>query len=187
KRFEPVLRARAAFKRYFTRKDKKGHLIETGPFYSMFNVGDYTFAPWKVVWQYISSDFTAAVIGESEGRPIVPNEKVMLIPCEILEEAHYLCAILNSSVTRLYIRGFFIQTQIAPHVIQNINLPKFETKNPLHLRLSNLSQAAHAAVAAGNEAYLREVEAEIDKAAAELWDLTPQELQAVQESLRELG
>ncbi|HEY79633.1 MAG TPA: N-6 DNA methylase, partial [Caldilineae bacterium] len=49
KRFEGPLRERSGFKRYFTRKRGK-QVIETGPFYSMFNVGDYTFAPWKVVW-----------------------------------------------------------------------------------------------------------------------------------------
>jgi hypothetical protein len=50
KRFEPALRQRAAFKRYFTRPERGGRVTETGPFYSMFDVGDYTFAPWKVVW-----------------------------------------------------------------------------------------------------------------------------------------
>ncbi|MEN2993338.1 MAG: DNA methyltransferase [Bacteroidia bacterium] len=188
KHFESMLRARAAFKRYFTRKDKKsGHIVETGPFYSMFNVGDYTFAPWKVVWQYISSDFTVAVVGSSEGKPIVPNEKVMLIPCRNSEEAHYLCALLNSSVVRLYIRGFFIQTQIAPHVIQKISLLEFEANNALHQRLLSLSQAAHGAVEAGNTAQLEQIEAEIDEAVANLWGLTPRELEAMRESLRELS
>ena len=54
KRFEQVLRKRAAFKRYFTHKDKNGHIVETGPFYSMFDVGDYTFALWKVVWREVA-------------------------------------------------------------------------------------------------------------------------------------
>ncbi|MFH1610056.1 MAG: DNA methyltransferase, partial [Candidatus Bipolaricaulota bacterium] len=55
KRFEPILRERAAFTRYFTRKDRSGAVVETGPFYSMFDVGDYSFAPWKVVWPNIAS------------------------------------------------------------------------------------------------------------------------------------
>jgi hypothetical protein len=50
KHFEKVLRERAAFKRYFTRKDRYNKVVETGPFYSMFDVGTYTFVPWKVVW-----------------------------------------------------------------------------------------------------------------------------------------
>ena len=33
KGFEGPLRERSGFKRYFTRKDKEGHLVETGPFY----------------------------------------------------------------------------------------------------------------------------------------------------------
>lgn len=94
---------------------------------------------------------------------------------------------MNSSIVRLYVRGFFIQTQITTHVVQRISIPEFEAKASSPLRLSELSQAAHAAVAAGNEARLREIEAEIDEMVAKLWDLTPQELEAVRESLRELG
>src|SRR5690606_14473467 len=76
KRFEAVLRARAAFKRFFTRPERGGGLTETGPFYSMFNVGDYTFAPWKVVWRYVAADFIVAVMGPKDGKPVVPNEKL---------------------------------------------------------------------------------------------------------------
>jgi hypothetical protein len=63
KRFEEVLRKRAAFKRYFTRKDKNNRIVETGPFYSMFGVGPYTFAPWKVVWPWTSKGIEQPLSG----------------------------------------------------------------------------------------------------------------------------
>jgi hypothetical protein len=187
KRFEEVLRERAAFKRYFTRKDKNGRIVETGPFYSMFDVGTYTFAPWKVVWRYVASDFIVAVAEPHNGRPVVPNEKLMLVACGGEQEAHYLCATLNSSPIRLAVRGFFVQTQIAPHVIERLRIPRFDRKNPVHLRLAELSKQAHEAAKVGDEMRLRGIEAEIDRWAAKLWGLSDDELREIQRSFRELA
>jgi hypothetical protein len=187
KRFEEVLRKRAAFKRYFTRKDKNNRIVETGPFYSMFNVGPYTFAPWKVVWRYVASDFIVAVAEPYDGRPTVSNEKLMLVACENDQEAHYLCATLNSSPIRLAVRGFFVETQIAPHVIERLCIPRFDPANPVHIRLAELSKEAHAAAARGDAQGLRAIEAELDRVAAQVWGLSAAELRAVQESLSELS
>ncbi|MCS7265247.1 MAG: DUF559 domain-containing protein [Armatimonadetes bacterium] len=186
KRFEKVLRERAAFKRYFTRKDKNGRIVETGPFYSMFDVGDYTFAQWKVVWQYIASDFTVSVVRPLDDKPVVPNEKLMLVACKSIEEAHYLCAILNSSPVRVSVRGFFVETQIAPHVIQRLSIPCFDPQDSLHCRLAELSEQAHKAAKLGDEGQLQAIEAEIDLMAAKLWGLTDDELKEIQQSLLEL-
>jgi hypothetical protein len=99
KRFEEVLRKRAAFKRYFTRKDKNNRIVETGPFYSMFNVGPYTFAPWKVVWLgFGATEMKAAVVGSVGGKSVMTNQAMHpFVSLDKEDEAHYLCACLNSS------------------------------------------------------------------------------------------
>jgi hypothetical protein len=153
----------------------------------MFDVGPYTFAPWKVVWRYVASDFIVAVAEPYNGRLIVPNEKLMLVACENDQEAHYLCATLNSSPIRLAVRGFFVETQIAPHVIERLCIPRFDPANPVHGRLAELSKEAHAAAARGDAQGLRAIEAEIDQQAAQVWGLSAAELRAVQESLSELS
>ncbi len=73
KRFEDDLKETALFRRYFTRKKKNGMVVETGPFYSMFNIGDYTFAEWKVVWREQAKELTCAVIGPHSGKIVVPD------------------------------------------------------------------------------------------------------------------
>jgi len=186
-RFEPILRERAAFKRYFTRRDKTGTVVDTGPFYSMFDVGDYTFAPWKVVWRYVASDFIVAVTGSREGKPVVPNEKLMLVPCETAEEAFYLGGVLNSSPLRFVVRAFFVETQIAPHVIGRLNIPKYDPADPGHRALAAASQEAHAAAAQGDTDRLAAIEAQVDSLAAKLWGLTDRELASLRRGLpREL-
>jgi len=190
KRFEKVLRERAAFKRYFTRKGKSGLIVETGPFYSMFDVGTYTFAQWKVVWPWISKGVRAAVVGLFEEKLVVPEHNAFLVACDNPDEAFYICALLNSSVGDFAIRSFFSTGGGgigAPVVLEHIRIPRFDPKNPVHLRLAELSEQAHEATKVGDELRLREIEAEIDLLAAKLWGLSDEELREIQESLSELS
>jgi SAM-dependent methyltransferase len=180
KRFEQTLLKRGGW-------EVKQMMKAGKPFYSMSEIGDYTFAPWKVVWRYVASDFIVAVAEPHNGRPVVPNEKLMLVACGGDQEAHYLCATLNSSPIRLAVRGFFVETQIAPHVIERLRIPRFDPNNPVHLRLAELSMQAHEAARIGDEMRLREIEAEIDLWAAKLWNLTDDELRDIQQSLAELS
>ena len=55
-----------------------------------------------------------------------------------------------------------------------------------HPPLAALSQAAHEATAAGDTERVREIEAEIDRLAAQLWGLTDGELREIQGSLGEM-
>src|SRR5208337_949091 len=121
KRFEDDLRGRAAFKRFFTRT-QKGRVVETGPFYSMFNAGEYTLAPWKVVWKYIASEFTCAVLAppEQKGKKIcIPDHRLIAVECPNREEAHYVAGALNSLCSRLFTRAYMIETQLSTHVLEN--------------------------------------------------------------------
>lgn len=198
KRFEEVLRERSGFKRYFTRTQGR-QAVETGPFYSMFNVGDYTFATWKVAWTRVGNDIQAACVGSVSvfgvEKPIIPLETATMVAFDSREEAYYFCGYVNSSLFRLSVKSYSVHGTggfASPHILTNIRVPTFESSNPLHTSIAQLSQRAHAlapAAYAGDEAardQLQQVEAEIDRAAARLWGLTDEELQEIQASLREL-
>jgi hypothetical protein len=190
KRFEPVLRQRAAFKRYFTRPERGGKVKETGPFYSMFDVGDYTFAPWKVVWPNIASMLNAAVVGSSEGKVVVPQHIVTLVACETEEEAHYICALINSSSANFAARTYSQEGGKSfgdPHILGHIRIPRYNPQDAVHRRLAELSQAAHQAARREDAAELARIEAEIDRQAAQLWDLSEAELREIQQSLAEVS
>ena len=189
KRFEKVLRQRAAFKRYFTRKDRKtGKIVETGPFYSMFNVGDYTFAPYKVVWTRIAN-IEAAVVSQKNEKPIIPQETISLVAFDTEEEAYYLCAMINSSHFQ-YACISYSQTggksMGSPHVLENIRIPKFDPQNKLHFQLTELSKKAHEIAKTDKIDELREIEEKIDKISAQIWGLTDEELKEIKLSLKEL-
>src|SRR5690606_36654758 len=147
KRFENALRERSVFKRYFTRR-QNGQVVETGPFYSMFNVGEYTFAPWKVVWREQSVWFTCAVAGPRDGRAVIPDHNLMLVACHDPDGAYYLSGALNADPGRLAIWTYVVSIQQATHILDNIRVPKFNAVDPVHQRLADLSQRAHALVQA---------------------------------------
>jgi len=184
KRFEDDLRKRAAFKRYFTRKSK-GKIIETGSFYSMFNVGEYTFAPYKVVWREQASSLTSAAIGVFEGKAIVPDHKLMLIAVSSKAEAFYLSGMLNSSPSKYAAISYAVGIQFNPHILENIAIPKFDPSDSIHLLLKNKSEEAHRLNGEGDS--IAELESEIDELTAKIWGLSKQELKDIQLSLEELS
>jgi len=186
KRFEKVLRDRAAFKRYFTRKDKRGKIYETGPFYSMFDVGDYTFSPYKVVWREQASSLTASIVVTEAKKPIVPDHKLMMIDFDDKEEAFYVCAMLNSCVAAFAATSYAIEIQFDPHILDNIFIPGFDPKNKNHIHLVELSRLALKLATHDDHGKLKIIEEEIDELAAKIWGLTKEELREIKLSLEEL-
>jgi SAM-dependent methyltransferase len=176
-RFRDFLKIRAALKRYFK---------PDAPFYSIFNIGDYTFSQWKVVWREQASELTVAVVGPVEGRPVIPDHKLMMVETGSSSEAFYLCAALNSAPARLAVAAYAIQIQMTTHILENVAVPRFSTKNKTHIKLVELSLAAHQAAKTKNKAELERIEGEIDLLAGKLWGLEESELAEIKRSLEEM-
>ncbi len=175
--FETVLRSRAAFRRYFR---------DTTPYWSMFNVSRFTFSPWKVVWREQASRFTAAAIGPVDGRPVIPDHKLMMVAVDSCEEAWYLTAALNSAPATLAVAAYTIGIQVSTHVLRRVAVPRFSPDNPLHREMARLSRAAHDQARQGAETEVRRLEAHIDRCAAAIWRLTDSELGEIQRGLEEV-
>jgi hypothetical protein len=173
KKYRTVLESRAAYKRYFKKTD---------PFYSMFNVADYTFAQIKVVWAEQGA-FGCAVITANDGKILIPDHKIMLIPFDDEPEAHYLCALANSSVFGFAVSAYSINIQQDPHVFQNVRIPKFDRAIDSHRKLALLSMQAHEVAHEGELGEIRRIEKAVDLEAAKVWGLTSQELKAIDEAL----
>jgi len=179
KRFEKALRNRSGFRQILSKREEE--------FYGVMDIGAYTFAPWKVVWREQARTMTASVIGPSDGKPVVPDHKLMLLDCENEREAHFVCACLNSRIGQFATLSYAVDIQMGPHILERIRIPRFDPKNPVHLRLAELSEQAHGAAKAGDADRLRKLEAEVDLEAAKLWGLSEEELREIQRSLVELG
>jgi hypothetical protein len=190
KSFEKILRERKVLKRFFTRKDAKNNTVETGPFYSMFAVSDYTFAPYKVVWPWISIGIRASVVSLWGKKTICPEHNTTFVGCDKKEEAHYICGLLNSSLGDFTIRTFYSgggSGIASPNVLQKIFIPKFDSQNPHHLNLSELSEKAHELAKVEDNEQLYKIEDDINRVAAKIWDITDKELKEINDSLKELN
>ena len=133
----------------------------SGPFYEVYRIGPYTFSPIKVVWQHTGyrKSLNISVI-DDRGRPlIIPDQKAILIPFEELEEAHYVCAFLSSSVTAGLLDRY-LGTDASTHILDYVALRRFVPRSKDHQRLAQLSVSAHAAVA--KSLPVAEIEREID-------------------------
>ena len=84
--------------------DRRGSSIYRGrPRFSVFGVGDYTFAPWKVAISGFYKRLDFQVVGSFDGKPIVPDDTVYFLPCRHEPDARRLAGLLNSDAAR----GFF--------------------------------------------------------------------------------
>ncbi|MYB32621.1 MAG: N-6 DNA methylase [Acidobacteria bacterium] len=161
-RYRNTLIRSGLYRRYFR---------DRSPFYSMFNIGDYTFTAWKVVIREIASTLTCAVIGAVDSKPIVPDHKLILVGTNDADEAHYLCAVLNSPLARVFVGSYCIGTQFSSHIFSFLRVPVFASNNPTHLSLARLSRDAHVSARAKDERSLARIEHEITYATADLWEL----------------
>ena len=173
KQFDESLRKRSGYKKFF----RPG----VDPFYSVYNVGEYTFSRYKVLWREVSQDVRAAV-SDGNDQPLVPDHTLVMISCSDLEEAHYICALLNSSPAN-YIVTNYVALHPAPHILKYVNIKRFSRDNPLHRTLARLSNDCHRAVDQGDQGRRSKLELEIDEAAAKLWGITDDELKCVQGAL----
>ncbi len=188
-KFEKILLQRSGFRKYFCDDERKPF----APFYSLYNVGEYTLAPFKVCWGHTAQELNAGVAG-SEGsqflskRVIVPDQTAIFVPLQAQEEAHYLCAMLNNSIFN-FIATSYIVLHFVTHILDNIAVPKFHATDKRHQRLAELSLEAHQLSAEAPEAEhkrLGTVEAQIDETAAAVWGISDTELRDIQSSLADL-
>ena len=183
KEFEDVLRQRSGYKKYFD--------PEEDPFYTMYDVSDYTFAQYKVVWPWIATELTACVVADWEGQSLIPEHNTSFASFDNMVEAHYICALLNSTACDFTIRAYAAGGGgglASPKSLQIVYIPQFQ-KSDAQIALSSLSQQAHQLAAQGKEGeeQLRQVQHEIDHKAAKLWGLTDEELKDIQVSLKEIS
>jgi hypothetical protein len=175
KQFAPVLRDRAAYRRYQQR----------AAFYSMYNVGRYTVAPVKVVWRRMDRRINAAVVEAHDHpllgpRPVIPQETCVLIAAGSPQEAHYLCALLNSSIASFLVASHSVRGGKGfgtPSILDFLGLRRFEAGEAQHVELAELSRRAHQAAREGE--HLTEIQREIDRSAGRLWGLSPSEAEAI--------
>jgi hypothetical protein len=76
------------------------------PPFSVFGVGEYSFASWKVAISGFYKKLSFRVIPSFEGRPSMLDDTVYFLPCKSQQEAEMLAEILNSEAAQNFFRAF---------------------------------------------------------------------------------
>ena len=155
-----TLRGRSGYRRYFKPSD---------PFYSMYNVGPYTMAEWKVIWPEVGHTVRASVSGPStveKVKPSLPDHTIVAVSCGSEREAYFVAGMLNSSPAHVAAAAYIV-LHPSPHIMQHLAVPQFKDTDSAHTRLAELSARCHTAAQREAEQELTELEAEIDQGAAQ--------------------
>jgi hypothetical protein len=86
---------------------KRGSSIyRNQPPFSIFGVGDYSFAPWKVAISGFYKRLAFVVVGPIEGKPTMLDDTSYSLSCETQEQADYLASLLNSTAAHSFYSAF---------------------------------------------------------------------------------
>lgn len=84
-------------------EQRRSSVYRKRPPFSIFGVGDYTFAPWKVATSGFYKRLHFKVIGPSAKKPVVLDDTSYFLPCRTRREAQLLATLLNGEAARQYL------------------------------------------------------------------------------------
>ena len=76
---------------------RKSSIYENRPRFSVFGIGPYSYAPWKVAISGLYKKISFVLVPPCDGRPVMVDDTCYSIPCHSQEEAELLYALLSSS------------------------------------------------------------------------------------------
>ena len=135
------------YERWLRKRSTWSKRMPNAPFYAVYNVGSYTFAPYKVIWAEQSGAFEAAVAVASKvpllgQRPYVPDHKIFFVEFQEAAPAYFLCGLLASSLVKEFVESHNISIQVGD-IFKHMSLPSFDRTQRPHRRLAQLVDRAH--------------------------------------------
>ncbi|HET90937.1 MAG TPA: methyltransferase domain-containing protein [Chloroflexi bacterium] len=102
--------------------DKRQSSVYKGkPPFSIFGVGEYSFAPWKVAISGLYKRLHFAIVGPFAGKPVVLDDTCYFLPCQSEDEARYLAGLLNSTAAAEFFRAFIFWDAKRPITVGVLN------------------------------------------------------------------
>ncbi|MHC4476400.1 MAG: N-6 DNA methylase [Planctomycetota bacterium] len=87
--------------------DRRGSSVyRNRPRFSMFGVGDYSFARWKVAVSGLYKKLRFTVVGPFDNKPVVLDDTCYFIACRSKEEAFFVGGLLNSEIANEFFSAF---------------------------------------------------------------------------------
>jgi len=120
---------------------RRSSIYRKRPRFSVFGVGDYTFAPFKVAVSGLYKKLQFQVVGGYQGKPVVFDDTIYFLACQSRQEAELLASLLNSAPAREFYSAFIFwdsKRPITVDVLRRLDLRKladhFERARKLAVR-----------------------------------------------------
>lgn len=103
--------------------DKRASAIyKKRPRFSIFGVGPYSFAPWKVAISGLYKKLHFVKVPPFQGRPVVLDDTCYLFPCQSREECELLHTLVQSGPAKEFWSGFIFWDAKRPITAKILNL-----------------------------------------------------------------
>jgi hypothetical protein len=93
---------------------RKSSIYQNRPRFSMFGIGEYSFASWKVAISGLYKSFTFVVVPPENRRPVMVDDTCYSIPCKSEKEAQLLYDLLNSKPAQSFLGSLIFEDSKRP-------------------------------------------------------------------------
>ena len=123
---------------------RKSSIYKNRPRFSIFGIGRYSFALWKVATSGLYKSFSFAVVPPLANRPVMVDDTCYSIPCDTESEARLLCDLLSSDPALAFLRSLVFVDAKRPITIDVLRRISFVSVAQRLGRLEELEQFIHA-------------------------------------------
>lgn len=113
---------------------RKSRIYLGNPRYSLFGVGEYTFAPWKIAISGLYKSLSFRLVGPIGGRPVVFDDTVYFLPFESHDSAEAIYSYLVSDSVQEFLASLIFwedKRPIKASVLNTLLLPETPAQLPL--------------------------------------------------------
>lgn len=82
---------------------RKSSIYKNRPRFSMFGVGPYSFAPWKVAISGLYKRLTFCIVPPFQNQPVLFDDTCYFFPCRSREESEFLLQLLDSQAAQEFL------------------------------------------------------------------------------------
>lgn len=104
---------------------RKSSIYRTQPPFSIFGIGDYSFAPWKVAISGLYKRLAFTLVGPIGGQPVMVDDTCYFLPFQTEDEACRALQVLNSEQVQRFYRGRIFwdaKRPISKSILQSLDL-----------------------------------------------------------------
>ena len=106
-------------------KQRASSIYKGRPKFSVFGVGEYSFAPWKIAISALYKKLDFKVVPPVDGKPVVFDDTCYFLACQSREEAKCLAQLLNSAPAREFYNSLIFwdaKRPITAEILRQLNL-----------------------------------------------------------------